>query len=154
MNFELVGPFSKSSKDIFAQVGNIQMEVEDAYEKREVELKNNIGIVVGLTGSLKGQVIIDIPSEVGKKIASNMMGGMPIATLDDIAKSAICEMGNMIMGSAATNLYDLGLTIDITPPSIISGREIKMKTVEDQVLCIPFKSEEDIIEINISVKEK
>lgn len=150
---ELVNPFLKSSKDIFAQVGNIQMEEQKPYLRETIDLNDNIGVVIGLTGSLKGQVIINLPQEIGKKIASNMMGGMPIVTLDDIAKSAISEMGNMILGNAATNLYEIGLTVDITPPSIIAGKDMNLAVANQQILCIPFNVESKIVEINITVKE-
>lgn len=150
---EIINPFLNSSRDIFSQVGNVQMEQKDAYVRKEIQLKDNLGIVIGITGDLKGQVIINLPIKIGKKIASNMMGGMPIATLDNIAKSAISEMGNMIMGNSATNLYNLGIKVDITPPSIILGKEMNYSVVDQTILCIPYETSEDVIEINISLKE-
>ncbi len=44
--------------------------------------------------------------------------GMPVTELDDMATSAISELGNMIMGNAATIFSTKGIVIDITPPTV------------------------------------
>lgn len=47
--------------------------------------------------------------------------GMPVSEFDDMARSAISELGNMVMGNAATILSNNNVMIDITPPTIITG---------------------------------
>ncbi len=47
--------------------------------------------------------------------------GMPVTELDDMAMSAISELGNMIMGNAATIFSTKGIVIDITPPTVCRG---------------------------------
>ena len=46
-----------------------------------------------------------------------MMMGMPVTALDDMSASAINELGNMMMGNAATILSTKGIAMDITPPT-------------------------------------
>ena len=50
-----------------------------------------------------------------------MMMGMPVTEIDDMAKSALSELGNMIMGNAATLLSNKNFRIDITPPTLGMG---------------------------------
>ena len=153
MKEQIINPFLKSSKDILVQVGNIEIEQKKPYIKKSIDLNNDIGVIIGITGTIKGQVIINFPEEIGKKVASNMMGGMPVATLDDIAKSALSELGNMILGNAATGLYNAGISVDITPPSIIAGSNMNFTVANQVILCIPFSSGDKTIELNISIKE-
>lgn len=135
------------------QVGNLRIEEEHPYIMKDIVLNNNIGVIIGLTGSIKGQVMINIPEDIGKKIASNMMGGVPIAAFDDIAKSAICELGNMIVGNAATGLYDMGLKVDITSPSVIEGKGMIYCVANQDILSLPLKTGDNQIQIHISIKE-
>lgn len=153
MKEKIINPLLKASKDIFMQVGNIRIEEEQPYVMKDIVLNNNIGVIIGITGSIKGQVLINIPEDIGKKIASNMMRGIPIAAFDDVAKSAICELGNMIVGNAATGLYDMGMTIDITSPSIIEGKGMTYSVGSQDILSLPFKTEDSQIHIHVSIKE-
>lgn len=135
------------------QVGNLKIEEEHPYIMKDIVLNNNIGVIIGLTGSMKGQVMINIPEEIGKKIASNMLGGLPIAALDDTAKNAICQLGNMIVGNAATGLYDMGLKVDITSPCVIEGKGMIYFVANQDIVSLSFKTEDNQIQIHISIKE-
>ncbi len=150
---ELVNPFIKASKDIMVQMAKIDMNQEKPFVKKGINLEDNIGVVIGFTGQIKGQVVISFSEDIGKQIASNMMGGMPVAEIDDMAKSAISELGNMILGNSATSLYDLGIKVDITPPSILKGKDMKLSSFGQTIVCIPFDTEGEKVELNISVKE-
>lgn len=57
--------------------------------------------------------------------------------LDDIGRSAISELGNMISGNASTILYNQGLNVDITPPRIILPASAKIWTPR-QVISVPL----------------
>lgn len=153
MKEKIIGPFLKSSKEIIMQVGNITIEEQHPYINKDVVLDSNIGVIIGLTGSIKGQVMINIPEDIGRKIASNMMGGIPVAAFDDIAKSAICELGNIIVGNAATGLYDMGLKVDITSPSIIEGKGMTYSVGNQDILTLPFNTEDNQIQLHVSIKE-
>ena len=67
--------------------------------------------------------------------------------------SALSELGNMILGNAATVLSTKGVVIDITPPTIIRGN-FRMERLYAQNICIPMTFDGDrLIEVDVSVKE-
>ena len=79
---------------------------------RDASFSNNEWvIIIGLTGELKGQVLICFDIEAVLDIASKMCM-MPITQMDDLSCSAICELGNMILGNAATLFASDGMGID------------------------------------------
>lgn len=130
---EHINPFLLSAGQILEQVCGIQTTVGPIS-------KDNIGIdgeplfiMLGVTGELTGQVCIVFDTEVAKDVASKMMMGMPVAEIDDMAKSALSELGNMIMGNAATLLSNTNLMIDITPPTLGMG---KAKLVSPNITSI------------------
>ncbi|MCT4607361.1 MAG: chemotaxis protein CheX [Marinisporobacter sp.] len=153
MNVELINPFIKASKDILQQMTNIPCEMGKIFMREGSFNGSEVMIFIGLTGELKGQVILGMKEEMAKKIVSNMMGGMEIIALDDIAKSAISELGNMILGNAATLIYNKGVTIDITPPTLLIGEKLSVSTNSKQTITVPLNTDYGIIELDIAIKE-
>lgn len=45
---------------------------------------------------------------------------------DEVAESAVCEIGNMIGGEASKLLHEEGYKCDITVPSIVKGKEMEI----------------------------
>lgn len=109
-------------------------------------------IIIGLTGELKGQVLIAFHEEAVLDIASKMCM-MPITQMDELSCSAICELGNMILGNAATLLAANDVGIDITPPTLSHGK-VEFTNNYTKNLCVPFTydGESKKIEIHLSIK--
>ena len=100
---------------------------------------------------MKGQVIIAFNKTVACDIASKMMM-MPVTELDEMAKSAIGELGNMIMGNTATIFSTKGIGIDITPPTVGNGTMVFSNNFATNI-CVPFTYDNDkTIEVNIAIK--
>ncbi|HRS22438.1 MAG TPA: chemotaxis protein CheX, partial [Clostridia bacterium] len=74
--------------------------------------------------------------------------------LDDMAKSAIAELGNMIMGNVSTEFFNNGTKIDITPPTVLVGKEIALSTKGLKTICIPLVLKKlGKIEIDVALTE-
>ena len=109
-------------------------------------------IIIGLTGELKGQVLICFQKEAVLDIASKMCM-MPITEMDELSCSAICELGNMILGNAATLFAADDIGIDITPPTLSHG-EVEFMNNFTKNLSVPllYDGGTKKIEINLSIK--
>lgn len=130
---EHINPFLISASQILSQVCGIQTKV-GAISKDNVGIDGEpLFIMLGVTGEMTGQVCIVFDTEIAKDIASRMMMGMPVPEIDEMAKSALSELGNMIMGNAATLLSNSNLMIDITPPTLGTG---KAKLVSPNITSI------------------
>ena len=108
-------------------------------------------ILMGITGEMKGQAIIDFPVEGGKEIASAMCM-MPIETLDELAQSAICELCNMILGNSATLYSVAGKAVDITPPTICTGNVVFNANYAANIKIPILKDGARLFDINIAIK--
>ncbi len=112
---------------------------------------DSIVIIIGVTGEMRGQVMISFLQSVACDIASKMCM-MPITQLDELSTSAICELGNMIMGNTATIFSTKGIGIDITPPTICMG-DVEFSTGYAKNMHIPLTYEGDKeIGFNIAIK--
>ncbi len=153
MKVEYINPFIKASKEVFKMTMNLELEVGRPYVKKTPFALKDVVLVVGITGEVKGQVIINFEMDIAKKIASKMMMGMEVNELDEMSKSAISELGNMIMGNTATLIANQGISIDITPPTLMIGKEISLSFSDSQTIGLPLHSEIGDIIYDISLKE-
>lgn len=121
ISVEHINPFLASAKQILGQVCGIQIELGRISKDNIIIEGEPVFIILGITGKITGQVCMVFDIAGAKDIASRMMMGMPVTEMDDMAKSALSELGNMIMGNAATILSGSNLGVDITPPTLAIG---------------------------------
>lgn len=151
MKVEYINPFIVASNSVIGMLSGLQVKVGKPFLKKPPYLFNNVVIVIGVVGEIKGQIYFEMSYETGIGIASIMMGGMQLDELTEIAKSAISEMGNMIMGNASTMLSQNSVAIDITPPTLLTG-DIEMSNKIPTVV-VPLEIEGvGVVNININAE--
>lgn len=128
MKVEFINPFVEASKSIIGMICGTEVRMGKLSLRNSPYIVNQVVIMIGVIGKIKGQVCFELTVDSAKKIASAMMGGMPVAELDEISKSAVSELGNMIMGNAGTLFESNNVSIDITPPSLLTGDKIEVST--------------------------
>jgi chemotaxis protein CheX len=150
---EYINPFISASFNV------LEMCLGSKPEKGPLEMQpatftsDQCNIVTGVTGSIQGAVIYGMSLLTADKIASKMIG-QPIKTFDQLAASAIAELGNMISGNAMTMLSEMGWSCDITPPTIIRGTNVKITTASIPALVIPLTVPEGEIHVTVGIQEK
>ena len=110
-----------------------------------------VTIITGVNGEVEGTVLYGMSLVTAQKVASAMMG-QPIQKMDDMAWSAISELGNMITGNATQLLFDSGYKCDITPPSILRGINMEVSTFVP-ALVVPMATRFGRIEVNVALAE-
>lgn len=152
INVQFINPFLMAASSIIKDTCQLQLKVGKPYIRTAKMEEDSIVIMIGVTGAMGGRVTLGMNVSVACQLASRMMMGMPVETLDDMALSAISELGNMIMGNAATILSSQGIGIDITPPTLCRGN-LMITGAGEQNICIPLVSEEGYqMEMDVAVK--
>lgn len=123
MKAEIINPFLESARIVIEQVVRVSPSTGNLTVKIIEFVKGDIWIQVGMTGQLAGNVVFGLKESVALKIVSAMMGGMILTQIDDMGKSAISELSNMISGNASTILSNQGVNVDITPPVIVNPQD-------------------------------
>ncbi|KUP22778.1 chemotaxis protein CheX [Paenibacillus sp. DMB5] len=148
MKAEVINPFLESARIVIEQVVQVSPSTGNLGIKEIELIDNHIWIQVGMTGQLSGDIIFGLEEHVALKMVSAMMGGYPIAEMDEMGQSAISELGNMISGNASTILSNQGVSVDITPPKLMKLES--MAIVPRRALSIPLLME-GIGELDIQV---
>ncbi len=154
MKVEYINPFIEAGQNIITETTGFLPKMGKIYIKNTPFKGDNVVILIGITGSVQGSVTISLRKTLACKIASAMMGGMPVAELDEIAKSAVSELSNMILGNAANIFYKNNISIDITPPTVLTGENMQISASKSAILCIPFEFDcGETMEIDLAYKE-
>jgi chemotaxis protein CheX len=78
-----------------------------------------IGVLIGMTGDVKGRVIIEGDEVTFGKIGEGMFG---MFLEGEMLESFAGELGNMIAGNLSTSISQRGFEMDITPPTVLVGQ--------------------------------
>lgn len=152
LQIEYVNPFIESATNILAQIAGISAERGDLGLKSSTHPSHEVATVLGIVGEVKGQVVYSMSQATAKNIASQMMGGLPVEEFDEMAKSAIAELGNMITGNASTLLEQQGTRCNISPPTLITGQEMQISAIKIQTLIVPMNTDCGPLEIAVGLQ--
>lgn len=90
----------------------------DKPRRVEKDFRLNFGVLIGITGDVKGKLVFTGQPPTFNAIGEKMFG----MTLDEeMLVSFSGELGNMIAGGLSTNIAENGTNINITAPTIMRG---------------------------------
>jgi chemotaxis protein CheX len=150
MDIKHVNPFIESFAIVMPQLGFSNIQKGNLSVKDKELISSGIVIIVGIVGAVKGNIVYTIDVENAKKIASTMMMGMPVDELDEMSKSALAELTNMLTANAATSFSNSGIPIDISTPTLLHGKNMVVDMSSNQVLCIELLADGIAVEVNIA----
>ena len=121
MKMDLIQPFIGSLDTVLAEmmqspakIGDLTME-EDGYRKK------GLAAVVTFKGQIEGRIILDMEPQAAAKVAG-YLAGAEVDPAEPMATEAVCELANMVIGNAVTQLNDRGFQFKVFPPPWRSHR--------------------------------
>lgn len=153
LSFEHIDAFVKAASTVIGNMLTPQVESGKPFFNDEPLSKYEVAVLVGVLGDLQGQVICGMSAATAKVIISQMLG-MNVQEIDQMGTSAICELKNIIVGTASTNLSLKGYRCNITPPLFLMGGTIPefLKHIHT-ALAIPIKGSFGEIDMNLALRK-
>ncbi len=151
MDVKMINPFIGAVTGIMPQIGFTSVSRKGISLKDKKFIVNGVVLTLGIVGDKKGNVVYSIDMEGAKKIASTMMMGMPVDELDEMAKSALSELSNMLTANASINFSNDGINVDISVPTMMFGEEIEVNLQKDNIICIEFDIDGISLHVNIAL---
>lgn len=152
LNAEHINPFLMAAKKVLQDMCFVEVTIEKPGLKEAAFGSDSWVIIIGVTGEMRGQVLIAMTQDNACSIASKMCM-MEVQQIDEFASSALSELGNMIMGNAATVFSSNGIGIDITPPTLSHG-EVSFTTSYAKTLCVPMTFPDGKIELFLALRQE
>jgi len=119
----------------------------------DVAFEWDISAVIGLSGAVKGAVIISMKSDLAIKL-TELLTDDNHSEIDADVVDAIGEINNIIAGNIKPKVPN-GDKIVISIPTIIKGKEhsIAWPSKQTRILCIPHKAfDNDIFHLMVAIK--
>lgn len=138
MDVNLINPFIGAILGVLPQLGFKNVSRKNLSIGTKKIQVNGVALNVDIVGEKKGNVVYVLSENSAKKIASTMMMGIEIDDFDDMAKSAVSELSNMLTANSTINFSNNGINVDISVPEMYCGKEISIDMCEEQVIRIDF----------------
>ncbi len=152
LNAEHINPFLMAAKKVLQDMCFVEVSIQKPGLKEAAFSPDTWVIIIGVTGEMRGQVLIAMTEKDACNIASKMCM-MEVKSIDDFAASALSELGNMIMGNAATVFSSNGVGIDITPPTLSHG-EVSFTNTYAKSLCVPLVFADTTVELYLALRQE
>ena len=152
MDIKYINPFINGLLNVCSMLGMKELKRTGLSKREKLQTEHDVNVIIGLVGGLKGNVVLSMHEATACNIASTMMGGMPVPQFDLMPKSAICELANMVAGNSVSNLQEIGSLVDITPPTLISGKNMVSMISLVETLVIQFIGAEGSFDLNIALE--
>ncbi len=126
---DLMGFVDHAVSEVFDTMLEMDVEVMDG-AGRELTGARIVG-TVGLAGQAQGSVVIQVTYSFSRLITADMLG-MEDDEIesDEEVHDVIGELSNMIGGDIKSRLCDAGLTCELSIPSITSGTDFKIESMD------------------------
>jgi chemotaxis protein CheX len=134
-----------SACEIFSGYGN-KPEFQGEIEETQLSSANQVNILIGLSGGLKGNIVVGFKKSYAYKLVSKMTGGMEVSELNDFFKGALGEAINMLSGNALVKLNSPSV-INLSPPTIVTGERIFIIISRVKSNKLTFKAGDEMFNI-------
>jgi len=153
MDVKFLTPFVEAAKEVIQAEAKTTIQRGNLSLKRTAVTTEDISVIISLVGEVEGVVIFSLSIPTALKIVSRVIG-QDFEEFDDLARSGIAELGNVITGRATMLLAKNGFNSDISPPTLIIGRDVKVSSVDFSRIVVPLIADIGEITVHLSLKER
>jgi chemotaxis protein CheX len=151
MKMDLIQPFIGSLDTVLSEmmqapatIVNLAME-EDGYKKR------GLAAEVTFKGQIEGRIVLDMDPSAASRVAGFLMGGQ-VEPGEPIVPETVCELANMVIGNAVTQLNDRGFQFKVSPPSLLTSIECERAGHDSEATILCFETPSGNVYLNIAMK--
>lgn len=154
MDANLVNPFLEAIGAIMPQLGFQSVNSGKLSVKDQHMESMGVTLLIGITDDLQGNVAYNMTDQTARSIASTMMMGMQVDSLDEMAQSAVSELANMLAANASIKFESMGVNANISPPSLIIGENFRAKLSNKRFIAVEMYVDSNLIEVNVSLDKE
>ena len=151
MKMDLIQPFIGSLDTVLAEMMKAPVTIADVTMEEEGYLRKGLAAVVGFKGQIEGRIILDMEPSAAAKIAEYMAGG-EVDPAESIVPETVCELANMVIGNAVTQLNDRGFQFRVFPPALLTEDQCTQIGSDSEATILSFDTPVGIVHLNISMR--
>lgn len=148
-----INPFVEATFEIMSEVLNSPVTRGQLQMKKLGNNMKGVTVIIGVTGTISGRIVFDMTEDTALNLAGKL-NNESFSSIDDMVRSTIAEIGNMVTARAVTKLSKENLSFNFSPPTLVVGKEMTIfESSEIEALIIPVDTGMGLLEINIAFKE-
>jgi chemotaxis protein CheX len=148
---ELIQPFINAADAVLAETLKSPTRIGDVSMDEEAYRRKGVASVVTIKGEIEGRIIFDIDTPTAGRVASYLTG-TEVPGSEEVARETVCELANMVIGSAVTALNDQGFRFKIYPPVVHEEALGEKSSEEQEALVMCFDTGSGNIFMNIAMR--
>ncbi len=152
MDARFINPVIDAFREILPQLGFADIQRGKIGMGTNSVESLGVTVIIGMTKDIRGSVAYNLSESTAMAIASTMMGGTPVVTFDELPQSAISELVNMVTANAAIRFEQMGLQVDISPPSLVVGNDFRARLLQEKFLVIEMLADGHLLQLNLGLE--
>ena len=149
MKMELIQPFINATDAVLGQTLRCQARIGQVCMENEPYRRHGVAALVKVHGDIEGRIIFDLDRPTAKNIATSLCGAE--AESAEVMNETICELANLVIGNAVTNLNDHGFRFKVHPPELHSSDGMR-STEDSEALVMRFETPSGDVFMNIEMR--
>ncbi len=151
MEKKIIGSFINAAIEVLSELLKKTPSHGDVKTFEKVISSQGMAVIIGITGTLSGRMILDLSPQTAHKISEIILQERLKTEDVELIESAVNELGNMITGRAVSILNEIGHSLIITPPTMFKGDKLKIVDKNPVMLVVPIDTIIGNITLNLSV---
>jgi chemotaxis protein CheX len=150
MRMQLIQPFIGSLDTVLAEMMKAPASIVDLTMEEDGYRKKGLAAVVTFKGQIDGRIILDMDPQAAAKIAA-LLAGAEVDPSEAIVPEAVCELANMVIGNAVTQLNDRGFEFKVFPPQVLTQEPCEKAGQDSEATILRFETPNGNVHLNIAL---
>ena len=151
MRMELIQPFIGSLDAVLAEMMKAPAKIVDLTMEVEGYRRKGTAAVVTFRGQIEGRVILDMDPGAAAHVAGCLFG-TEVDPSEPIVRETVCELANMVIGNAVTQLNDRGFQFKVLPPEVLTQEQCDKAGNDSEASVLCFETSNGKVYLNIAMK--
>ena len=150
MKMDLIQPFVNALDAVISETMGSTAQIADVTMDEGHYRRSGVAALVSVTGEIHGSIVLDMDNQAAQQAATGLAGA-PDAATEDAILEAVCELTNMVIGNAVTQLNDKGSQFKVLPPSIVSEEQGGKIGHDSEATILSFHTSGGDVRLNIAM---
>jgi chemotaxis protein CheX len=151
MRMDLIQPFVCSLDAVLAEMMKAPAKIADLTMEEEGYRRKGLAAVVTFKGQIEGRIVLDMEPRAAAQVAGHLSGG-EVDPAEPIVPETVCELANMVIGNAVTQLNDRGFQFKVYPPLVLTEDQCAKAGQDSEATILCFETPAGNVHLNISMR--
>ena len=151
MRMDLIQPFIGSLDAVLAEMMKAPARIVDLTMEPEGYRRKGMAASVVFRGQIEGRVILDMDPGAAAQVAG-FLTGSEVDSNEPMVPETVCELANMVIGNAVTQLNDRGFQFKVFPPEVLTQEQCEAAGQDSEATILCFETPRGNVHLNISMQ--